>query len=409
MAIAFYPAAADPHGPVRDVLDDVLSKGTSRIMVACAFCSGAGVAIMQPHLPRLRLPGSSLVVSAEKPTDIDAVNALAKQAPGRIWMHETGKLPTERGVGSALMHSKVFYAEAGDNCWLWVGSHNLTARAMTGANLEAAILLAGHPSEGVFQAARLHVEACRDESSLCPVESPPEPEGDKVDVVIVHAETDSLPGDPMPWHVRLGLRSAEFDWSLRPPAVLRLHLYRRGHLARGWRNATPLGSFGGTLTGLNFTDIHPAHPGMAARWDDEHYAITEDHVVLQFSKAAPTAKGIVTQAVINVDSRVPSDEAFLPAKPKVGLEEHTERRIVGAADDELARFFTRQSVQNGRLVYEVRHKGKASWSMSMGDLRDPDRLKITHEAQDRNIELLDLYEDSRARHPLIMRAKFRLR
>src|SRR4029077_18825816 len=92
--------------------------------------------IMRRHFTRLRMPDSCLVVSAEPPTDIAAVNALARDAPGSVWMHKTGKLPYENKVGSALMHSKVFYAEAGENCWLWVGSHNLTGRATEGANLE---------------------------------------------------------------------------------------------------------------------------------------------------------------------------------------------------------------------------------------------------------------------------------
>jgi len=35
--------------------------------------------------------------------------------------------PVEISVGAALMHSKVFYARAKDECWLWTGSHNLTA------------------------------------------------------------------------------------------------------------------------------------------------------------------------------------------------------------------------------------------------------------------------------------------
>src|SRR5262249_50772609 len=126
MDVNFVPSIS--HGSVRQALDELLTSGTTRVMVACAFCSGAGAGIMRPHLPRLRRPGSCLVVSADGPTEIDAVNALGAEAPGAVWIHETGKLPKEKDVGHALMHSKVFYSEAGDKCWLWVGSHNLTAR-----------------------------------------------------------------------------------------------------------------------------------------------------------------------------------------------------------------------------------------------------------------------------------------
>ncbi len=315
MDITFFPSPSDPHGPARSTLDDLLSKGTTRIMVACAFCTGAGVAIMHRHLDRLRAPDSCLVISADNPTDIAAVNDLAKKAPGAVWLHKTGKLPREKGVGSALMHSKVFYSEAGDDCWLWVGSHNLTGRATTGANLEAALLLSGHRSDAPFQAARQHIEACRDEASPCPVEPPQLPDGDSVDVVVIHSEAHELLGDPVPWHVGLGLQSAEYDWSLRPPATVRLYLYRPGELVRGWRRAAPWVSYGGTLTGLNFTDGHPLYPGMAARWDDKHYSITEEQSVLQFSKPFPRATSIVTQAVITIENVAPSDEVFLPARP----------------------------------------------------------------------------------------------
>jgi hypothetical protein len=308
------------------------------------------------------------------------------------------------------MHSKVFYSEAGEDCWLWVGSHNLTARATTGANLEAAVLLSGHRSEAPFQAAREHIEACRAESSPCPIEPPPVPDGENVDVVVVHAEIDEVPNNPTPWHVGLGLRSAEYDWSLRPPADLRLHLYKRGDLALGWQNAVPSASYRGTLTGLNLTDLHPSdYAGRAARWEDQEYSIIENGSVLQFSRAIPDVSGIVTQAVIIVKNVVPSDETFLPAKPKAELEEHTDRRVIGWAYDDLAKFFTKASVQDGRLVYETQRRGKASWKISISDLREPDRRNLVDEAGERQVELLDMLEESRARHPLIMRAKFRLR
>jgi hypothetical protein len=408
MDIAFFPGPSDPHGPVRNTLDDLLSKGTTRIMVACAFCSGAGVVIMRRHLDRLRARGSCMVISADAPTDIEAVNDLARQAPGAVWLHETGKLPREKGVGSALMHSKVFYSEAGDDCWLWVGSHNLTGRATTGANLEAALLLSGHPSDAPFQAARQHIEACRAEASPCPVEPPPVPDGDSVDVVVIHAETHALPGDPVPWHVRLGLQLAEFDWSLRPPATVRLYLYRPGELVRGWQRASPCASYGGTLTGLNFTDIHPQYPGIAARWDDKHYSITEERAVLEFSKSSPRATAIVTQAVITIKSLVPSDELFLPARPKVEQEE-LQPNLVGWADDDLAQFFTRRSVQDGQLVYEICRRGKTRWQMSVNDLREADRHQLVEETGLREIELFNVLEEERPRHPLIMRAKYQLR
>jgi hypothetical protein len=307
------------------------------------------------------------------------------------------------------MHSKVYYAEARDECWLWVGSHNLTARAIAGANLEAAILLAGHPLEAPFQAARQHIEQCRQESSLCPIESPPIPDGENVDTVIIHADCDDLPAGPPQWHVLLGLRSAKFDWLLRPVAEVRLYLYRRGELALGWKRAVPWTSYAGTLTGLNFTEVHPETPGIPATWSDEDYSIIEARDVLYFSKTPLGGAGIVTQAMINIESLARPNEAFLPARPKAGWDEQTERHVVGRADADLSDFFTKASIQNGRLLYEIRRHGEGNWRVSLSDLREPDQRKLQEAAEDQHVLLVDVYEEKRARHPLIMRAKYQLR
>jgi hypothetical protein len=147
---------------------------------------------------------------------------------------------------------------------------------------------------------------------------------------------------------------------------------------------------------------------MAATWDDRHYSITEERSLLQFSKSSPRGTAIVTQAVINIESLVRSDEVFLPARPKVEQEE-MQSNLVGWADDDLAPYLTRRSVQAGQLVYEICHRGKTRWQMSVSDLREADRNRLLEEAGQRDIELLDILEEERARHPLIMRARFQLR
>jgi hypothetical protein len=240
------------------------------------------------------------------------------------------------------------------------------------------------------------------------VEPLQEPDGEPADVVVIHAETDELTDLSPPWHVGLGLRSAEYDWSLQPPAEVRLHLYRRGELARGWHNAVSQVSYAGTLTGLNFTDSHPEYAGMAARWDDKHFSITEEQSIPLFAQSRPGTKGVVTQAVINVESLVASGEAFLPAKPKVEREERANRRILGWIDADLAGFFTKASIRDGQLVYEIQHPGKSTWTLSVSDLRDADKRSLYEEAKARQIDLFDAMEEKRARHPFIMRAKYRL-
>ena len=400
-----------PHQKARPVLDDVLSKGTERIMIACAFCTGAGVVLLQRHLARLRRPGSCLIVSSEPPTDMVALNELAKAAPDRVWVHTTGRLPQEKKVGGALMHSKVFYAEAPEKCWLWVGSHNLTARATEGANLEAALMVSGHPSEAPFVAARAHIEACRQECSLAPIEVPPPPEGDSVDIVVIHAETAVLPTATPVWHAQMGLASAEYDWLLRPPADVRLHLYHPGALKTGWQTARPWTSFRGTLTGLNLTEIHPTDPGGPAQWDNGYYSITDEGTGLWFADKPLPSIGIVTQALLNIQGPADPDEAFLSARPKTQTRDDVSSFVLGEVDRDLTRFFTSESVQHGKLVYELRRRGDPNWIVPLQDLRPGDRQMLESAAELMHVPMKEMQfgASEPRRHPLIMRAKFRWR
>jgi len=148
---------------------------------------------------------------------------------------------------------------------------------------------------------------------------------------------------------------------------------------------------------------------MAATWNEEHYSITEEPLILRFAKTPHSAEGIVTQAVINIDCLAPAEEAYLPTKPKAGWEEQTERRILSWMDQDLAEFFTRGSIRDGHLVYEIRHWGKANWKLSIGDLREKEQRQLHDHAEARQIGLIDVLEERRSRHPLIMRAKYRLR
>lgn len=408
MEVTFFNT--DPHGQARPELDQILSSGTDRIMIACAFCTGAGAAIIERHLPRLRKPGSCLVVSAECPTDVAAVNALAEAAPGAVWLHETDRRPYEKKVGSALMHSKVFYSEAGEQCWLWVGSHNLTGSATQGSNLEAAVLLAGHPWERVFVAAREHIEACRAEARPCPVNLPVAPLGEVVDGVEIHTESESIPTRAMPWHARLGLRSANFDSLLRPVLMVRLHLYAPGALARGWRTADPWASYAGSLTGLNLTDIHPENPGVRATWSEEHFAITEERGVLYFSETIPRSEGIVTQAVLNIDGIAPPGEVFLPIRPRTSSEDEVHSRSLGRVDPDLVRFFERSSLSDGHLIYDILRPGRLRWEFPLEDMRPREQEKLRLDAERFDAEVSDLPEfvPPGLRHPFIRRIRFQL-
>ena len=101
------------------------------------------------------------------PTDLGALQALHRSAPGHVYIHLGGRTPEEPQVGRSLMHSKLFLAVDDDRQGrLWVGSHNLTAMALQGGNIEAGLTFTGPTSSTVVQGAVEHLEACRATAEL---------------------------------------------------------------------------------------------------------------------------------------------------------------------------------------------------------------------------------------------------
>jgi len=61
-----------------------------------------------------------------------------------------------------MLHSKLYYMElSGGNACAFVGSHNLTAYALTGLNGEAGVLLEGPANAPEFDAVRSHIDLAR--------------------------------------------------------------------------------------------------------------------------------------------------------------------------------------------------------------------------------------------------------
>ena len=64
-----------------------------------------------------------------------------------------------------MLHSKVYYMELpGGNACAFIGSHNVTAFALTGLNGEAAVLLEGPMVSPEFDKVRQHIDTARSQS-----------------------------------------------------------------------------------------------------------------------------------------------------------------------------------------------------------------------------------------------------
>jgi len=127
---------ANPRERARPLLDEVLEHGVDQIAIACAFLTDGGVELLKRHASRLKLLGSFLVVAWELPTNLAAVEELHALCPGNVYLHLGAQTPVEKGVGPGLMHSKVFLSRAENRCWLWTGSHNLTASVRVASIIE---------------------------------------------------------------------------------------------------------------------------------------------------------------------------------------------------------------------------------------------------------------------------------
>src|SRR5687768_6111297 len=100
--------ASDPRQPASPILDELLTFGTDQLAISCAFVTGGGVELLQPHVERLRLGPSFVVAAWAEPTSLAAVGDLHALAPGHVYLHLGSLTPVEKGVRPGLVHTKVF-------------------------------------------------------------------------------------------------------------------------------------------------------------------------------------------------------------------------------------------------------------------------------------------------------------
>ncbi len=424
MQVQFF--SSNPRQKARPELDEVLSHGVDQLVVACAYCTAAGVAVLKRHADKFKRPDSFAVLSATPPTDYEELAHLHNLIPGHLFMHWGTIYPYEKENGAALMHSKVFYARSGKECWLWTGSHNLTANATQGANCEAAVLLHGDASEQPFIDALAHLMACRDEAkpydpSLLPMGSV-----EQADVLVIHAEIEpSIEGEiksqsgNVSWYIHLCLATPEYDDWLRPPLPVQLFLYDENGLLRGWQYANPVAAYSGALTGLNLTENNPSarREGTPAQWRAANYSITETRGVLALGPDGPLSPQATTQAVIHIDERAKLGESHFSREPKLGIENEKGPARVLEVDPDVAEFYTRNSIRGHYLVLQPITGKHRVIRVPDDETRERDMEKIISRLTPSNesfnraeLKIIRIPLDPRQkRHPFIQLARYRFR
>ncbi|WBY02798.1 hypothetical protein PE066_04460 [Ramlibacter tataouinensis] len=184
-----------------------LSGEFSRIRGAVAYWCFPHQRLSGAFLRGISEPGGYLCCDFHLPTSISVLAAL-KQAGANVYLHLYAlvgrtEVPDSKGVPDNLMHSKVlvFESEGKDECAIWIGSHNGTARALLGLNFECASVIRCSRSSQTYASVIRHLEDIRARSTAFDLRDvdyyrslQQQPEG-IVACIEVYTESGAIPAD----------------------------------------------------------------------------------------------------------------------------------------------------------------------------------------------------------------------
>ncbi len=242
-----------PHAALETALGP-LFHNAARVEIAAAFVTGPGVRTF------LRLVSgesvrrhSRVVASIRWPTNLDSLNELAQRIPGRVYLYRGMILPEEINHDRPLMHSKVVYIEheRSEDVDILVGSHNWTAQALHGNNVEASIHIQCQIKEPIAQDVRQNLDYCfQGSESFDPIKladykaiqlelhgSPYKPWGDDVgfvkdSIVVIHAEEEQegVVGGHSSLNLYIPIWNDPDDALFEKDQKIHLYLYESGYL-----------------------------------------------------------------------------------------------------------------------------------------------------------------------------------
>ena len=266
----------DANGRGREPLEEVLAHGTEKLAFACAFMTDAGYEIISPHLALIDKPGSFAVVSIQQPTSREALEDLFAKHPGNVFVH-LGTIFDYFEAGSyvGLMHSKLFLASDGRTTKVFCGSHNLTASALLGFNLEAATIIEGPADDPFFIDVETHLNDCREKSA----DILPERETAQNKRLIIELEVD----DPIDFiekvtrlhFIKFSPKGTKDQPALTPDSLFTILLFKRGTLHPDEPAPVAIAYINGLVTALNLGPNSP-QKGVNAVFDKIHLTITEN-------------------------------------------------------------------------------------------------------------------------------------
>jgi len=306
----------DANGRGREPLEEVLALGSQKLAFACAFMTDAGYAIISPYLvDRINKPGSFGVISIQQPTSYDALEDMFLKYPDNSYVH-LGTIFDHYEVGNyvGLMHSKLFLASDGTTTKVFCGSHNLTASALLGFNMEAATLIEGPSNDPFFRDVEAHLEDCKSKSSNIL----PEQNNSQDSRIIIEIEVD----DPIAFienmkrrhFIKFLPKGTKDQPKLTPNFKFTILLFYRGTLKQDKPAPIAIAYINGTTTALNLGRKSPQQ-GVDADFSNIHHTITEPTAgIFQMNDGKVGAEDALS-AVLKPTSWGTGDCIYLQRKP----------------------------------------------------------------------------------------------
>jgi hypothetical protein len=357
---------ADAQSPARADFDAHLAFGSGGIRLAVCYFLKAGLQILRKHRNALLHPESFVVVSIDVPTDLDALAELDRLIPGRVFIHLGWITPEEKKKGGAArMHSKVCLCRNHDARRLWVGSHNLTANAMGGANIEAALVYDVPIEDQVMVDADQHLWECRSTAEPFDIGRLDEYKqlqarksgaiGVPDAVLVLHAE-EVEPIGTLPAVIHVRLQTVEFDALTKTDSLVHLFLHPPGTL----RSSTVIGPdvkrYSGRIIEDNRTADHPGGGSTSTMRMATHW-LEFDKLPVLIAPGGSTSQP-VTQAAILLEAQEADANEFLysltVSRARAQASSTVGQRRNQATPADLLPFFTSRSKDGVHLVFAPR-------------------------------------------------------
>ena len=293
-------------------ISEIMSWAEKSLQIEMCYVTEFGTELLKKHADHLLRDGSFIIVANEPINDIKRLNELAKIRPESV-RFVTAKSDSKESSVEGLMHAKLIYAENGDDCIVWVGSHNFTKRALVAENIEAALVVSGKFNEQLFIDVREHLQRVKDLSEEGPI--PCEPKPIALEEVII-IECEASPG--LIEQLRSGkqsytvyLRHDKYDGECIPAPrkdrEVRLYVYNENTLTQFGPMRQPIVVRSGRLNGVTFTEKSKRN-GASASWADRP---GYEHITIHHKKPDDSTTALVATTGKSPDNDAKTISAFV--------------------------------------------------------------------------------------------------